>query len=75
VAELAEGLTRLLDQPALRVGLARDAAVRGARLDWPVIAERVLDFATGDTDAGPGDPLATLTPTAAAERDLAAGAP
>jgi glycosyltransferase involved in cell wall biosynthesis len=79
VSELADRLAQLLGQPALRGGLARDAAARGARLDWSVIAERVLDFAAGAGDGGPGDPLPgdplpARTPIAVGERDLGAGA-
>jgi glycosyltransferase involved in cell wall biosynthesis len=79
VSELADRLAQLLGQPALRGGLARDATARGARLDWSVIAERVLDFAAGAGDGGPGDPLPgdplpARTPIAVGERDLGAGA-
>jgi hypothetical protein len=74
VPKLAERLAQLLGHPALRERLARSAAVRGARLDWTVIAERVVRFAAGAPDAGRADPLVTLTPIAAGDRDLAAGA-
>jgi glycosyltransferase involved in cell wall biosynthesis len=75
VAQLADRLARLLDQTALRKGLARHATLRGAQLDWSVIAERVLDFAAGAPDGGLGNPLLTLSPIAAGERDLEVGAP
>jgi glycosyltransferase involved in cell wall biosynthesis len=74
VSQLAERLAQLLEHATLRRQLARSAAVRGARLDWTVIAERVVRFAAGARDAGLADPLETLTPIAAGERDLAAGA-
>jgi glycosyltransferase involved in cell wall biosynthesis len=72
---LADRLDQLLADAALRRGLARAAGVRGARLDWSVIAERVLDFAAGAPDAGLGDPLAALTSIGAGERNLAGRAP
>jgi glycosyltransferase involved in cell wall biosynthesis len=75
VPQLAERLAQLLDQSALRGELARHAAARGARLDWSVIAERVLDFAAGAPNAGLGDPLLAPAPIGARERDLAAGVP
>jgi glycosyltransferase involved in cell wall biosynthesis len=75
VPQLAERLAQLLDQAALRGKLARRAAARGARLDWSVIAERVLDFAAGTPEAGLGDPVLALAPTGAEDGDLAAGAP
>jgi glycosyltransferase involved in cell wall biosynthesis len=74
VPQLADRMTRLLEDPALRHGVASAAAIRGARLDWTVIAERVVRFATGAPHAAVADPLETLTPIAAEERDLAAGA-
>jgi glycosyltransferase involved in cell wall biosynthesis len=74
VPQLADRLAQLLDQPASRAGLAKDAAARGALLDWSVIAERVLDFAAGVQDGGLGDPPPTPTPIAARQRDVAAGA-
>jgi glycosyltransferase involved in cell wall biosynthesis len=73
--ELADRLDQLLDRPVLRAELARRAAVRGARLDWSVIAERVLDFASGTCDGGLGDPLPTLASAVAEDRDVAAGTP
>jgi glycosyltransferase involved in cell wall biosynthesis len=75
VVQLADRLAQLLDQAALRRRLARSAAVRGARLDWTVIAERVVRFAAGADDAGLADPRSTMTPIAAGEPDLAARAP
>ncbi len=50
VGELALRLGRLLGDPALRAELAANAAVRGGRLDWTAIAERVLRFASGACD-------------------------
>lgn len=74
VAQLTDGLARLLDDEAWRGRLARSAAVRGALLDWTVIAERVVRFAAGAPDTDPADPLSTPAPIAAGERDLAARA-
>jgi glycosyltransferase involved in cell wall biosynthesis len=74
VPQLADRLDQLLGDAALRGRLARSAAVRGARLDWTVIAERVVGFAAGAHDAGLDDPLSTMTPIAAGEPDLAARA-
>jgi glycosyltransferase involved in cell wall biosynthesis len=74
VAELADTLAQLLDDQALRRRLARSAALRGARLDWTVIAERVVRFAAGAPDVEVADPLSTLAPLATGERDLAARA-
>jgi len=73
--ELAERLAGLLADAALREKLAEAAAVRGARLDWSVIAERVLDFAAGAPRAAPGDPLESLARSHAGERDIPWGAP
>jgi glycosyltransferase involved in cell wall biosynthesis len=72
---LADRLDQLLADAALRGELASSAAVRGARLDWSVIAERVLEFAAGAPDPGRGDPLAALKPVGAGEPDLAGRAP
>jgi glycosyltransferase involved in cell wall biosynthesis len=72
---LADRLDQLLADAALRGELASSAAVRGARLDWSVIAERVLEFAAGAPDPGRGDPLAALAPMGAGEPDLAGRAP
>jgi glycosyltransferase involved in cell wall biosynthesis len=69
--QLADRLAQLLADPALRGGLARSAAERGARLDWSVIARRVLDFAAGAPDAGLGDPLEAPAPVGVGELDLA----
>jgi glycosyltransferase involved in cell wall biosynthesis len=74
VPQLADRLAQLLGDPALRERLARSAALRGARLDWTVIAERVVCFAAGASDAGFADPQETLSPIASGERDLTAGA-
>jgi glycosyltransferase involved in cell wall biosynthesis len=74
VPQLAERLAQLLGDAALRLRLARSAAVRGARLDWTVIAERVVRFAAGAPETELADPLSTLAPIAAVERDLAARA-
>jgi glycosyltransferase involved in cell wall biosynthesis len=74
VSELADRLAQLLGDPTLRDRLARAATVRGARLDWTVIAERVVHFAAGAPDAGLTAPLEALTPVATGEHDLAAGA-
>jgi glycosyltransferase involved in cell wall biosynthesis len=74
VPQLAERLAKLLGDPALRERLARSAADRGGRLDWTVIAGRVMRFAAGAPEAELADPLETLTPMAAGERDLTAGA-
>jgi glycosyltransferase involved in cell wall biosynthesis len=65
VPQLADRLAQLLGNPALRERLARSAAVRGARLDWTVIAERVVRFAAGAPDAELADPLSTPAPIAA----------
>jgi glycosyltransferase involved in cell wall biosynthesis len=73
--ELADRLDQLLADAALRGELARSAAVRGARLDWSVIAERVLDFATGAPDPALGDPLAAPASMGAIELDLAGRTP
>jgi glycosyltransferase involved in cell wall biosynthesis len=75
VHQLADRVAQLLDDPVLRNDLARSAALRGARLDWSVIAQRVLDFAAGAPDAGRGDPVAALIPVGAGELDLAVRAP
>jgi glycosyltransferase involved in cell wall biosynthesis len=69
VDELADRLAQLLDDQELRRRLARSAARRGAQLDWTVIAERVVRFAGGTPDVERADPLSTLTPIAAGERD------
>jgi glycosyltransferase involved in cell wall biosynthesis len=74
VAQLADRLAQLLDDEAMRRRLASSAALRGARLDWTVIAERVVGFAAGAPDIELADPLSTLPPIAAGERDLAARA-
>jgi glycosyltransferase involved in cell wall biosynthesis len=68
---LADRLAQLLADTGLRGELARSAAQRGARLDWSVIAERVLDLATGAPHAGLGDPLAAPAPMDTGELDLA----
>jgi glycosyltransferase involved in cell wall biosynthesis len=73
-AQLAGRLAQLLDDAALRGELASAAAARGARLDWTVIAERVLDFAAGAGDAGLSDPAAPPTPMAGGQRDSGAHA-
>jgi glycosyltransferase involved in cell wall biosynthesis len=73
VSELADRLAQLLGNPALRARLAKSAAVRGARLDWTVIAGRVLRFAAGAPGGGRADPLETQTPIPAGKPDLAAG--
>jgi glycosyltransferase involved in cell wall biosynthesis len=75
VPQLADRLAQLLDDADLREELARSAAARGARLDWSVIAQRVLDFASGAPDAGRGDHVAALTPMGAGDLDLAVRAP
>jgi glycosyltransferase involved in cell wall biosynthesis len=74
VGQLADRLAQLLDDEALRRRLARSAALRGARLDWTVIAERVVRFAAGAPDTELADLLSTPAPIAAGERDLAARA-
>jgi glycosyltransferase involved in cell wall biosynthesis len=74
VAQLADTLAQPLDDEALRRRLARSAALRGARLDWTVIAERVVRFAAGAPDIELADPLSTPAPIAAGERDLTARA-
>lgn len=55
--QLADRLAQALGDAALRRGLAACAAARGARLDWSVLAERILRFAAGLPDNGPGDPV------------------
>jgi glycosyltransferase involved in cell wall biosynthesis len=73
---LADRLGQLLADGDQRSELARSAAARGAQLDWSVIAERVLDFATGAADACLGDPLAAVpAPPRIDEPDLAGRAP
>jgi glycosyltransferase involved in cell wall biosynthesis len=74
VPQLAERLAQLLGDPALRERLARAAAVRGARLDWKVIAERVVRFAAGAPESELADPLETVTAISAGESDAAASA-
>jgi glycosyltransferase involved in cell wall biosynthesis len=73
--QLAERLAQLLGRAALRRELATHAAARGLRLDWSVIAERVLKFAARAHGGRPGYRRVALAPTGAGERDLAAGAP
>jgi glycosyltransferase involved in cell wall biosynthesis len=52
VKQLADRLALMLGDAGLRSELATCAAARGARLDWAVIAVRVLRFAAG---AGAGE--------------------
>jgi glycosyltransferase involved in cell wall biosynthesis len=68
-SQLADRLVQLLDDEALREELASAAAARGARLDWTVIAERVLDFAASAGAAGLSDPVAPPAPMAAGQRN------
>jgi glycosyltransferase involved in cell wall biosynthesis len=53
VEQLADRLALVLADATLRRSLAACSAARGARLDWGVIAERVLQFAAGAADGGP----------------------
>ena len=73
--ELADRLSQLLERPALRRHLAGHAAVRGARLDWSVIAERVLEFAGGLRASAVEESRASAPAIGSGHRDLAAGAP
>ncbi len=59
VPQLAERLTRLLGDEALRGELAAAAASGGAALDWGVIAERVLTFAGEARPQPPARPPST----------------
>jgi glycosyltransferase involved in cell wall biosynthesis len=70
VTQLADRLAQLLDDATLRGELASSAAARGARLDWTVIAERVLDFAVGASDAGLSDPAVPPASVPTGQRDI-----
>jgi glycosyltransferase involved in cell wall biosynthesis len=53
VTELADRLSQLLGDAELRADLAVAAEARGEELDWAVVAERVLRFASGSAGNEP----------------------
>jgi glycosyltransferase involved in cell wall biosynthesis len=64
IDELAGRLLQVLGDAALRSELAAAAATRGTRLDWSVVAERVLGFAAGRATDGHANPVSSAAVTA-----------
>lgn len=57
VEQLTWRLAQALGDASLRRRLAAAAAAVGARLDWRVVAERVLRFAAGSSKTGDREPM------------------
>ncbi|MBU1866844.1 MAG: hypothetical protein KKE89_10545, partial [Actinobacteria bacterium] len=49
-ASFAEGLDRILGDPALAAGFSAAAVTRSARFSWSATADRLLELYAGMTD-------------------------